>query len=375
LAGIESFRYNSIESIMEEVPVFSEEDRIAKVIGYLRKSGAQEVFVEGGKRVLGATVRDLLYVTDPSNARIGGLVYSFPEVTGKETLADAARLMFDYRLGALPSRQRNGTLKVVTAMAILKMTSEGVEIQGSASEVMTPTPVTVNADDTVLKARALMTRRGIDQLPVMKAGKLQEVLSSSDILFSLLQEERATSFTRVRVRFDYPVSNIARASSLEVEPSTPLSDVVRQMLKSDSPYALVTLWDEVQGIVTARDALKPLIPPKEKRSPLYIVGLPSDPFEAEAARMKLERVGKMLTRAIPSVREIRAVVKSKNVRPGRNRYEVRLEVYATGGVYAYSEEGYDLASIFDSAGPKLKRILSSKQSRVTGSRGDSPRKL
>lgn len=375
LTGIESYRNNSIESIMEEAPTFSEEDRVAKAIGYLKKSGANEVFVGDEKRILGATVRDLLYVTDPSNARIGSVVYSFPEVTPRETLAHAARLMFDYKLRALPSRQAGGTLKTVTATAILRMVSQRVEIPGSASEVMTPTPVTVDADDTVLKARAIMTRRGFDQLPVMKDGKLQEVLTSSDILFSLLPEERATTLGKAQVRLDYPVSNIARENVLEVEPSTPLSEVVRQMLKLKSHYAVVSLWDEVQGIVTVKDALKPLIPTERRKSPIYIVGLPADPFEAEAARMKLERVGTMLTRAIPSVREIRAVVKSKNVRPGRNRYEVRIEVYASGGVYAYSGDGYDLASIFDGAGPRLKRILSSKQSRVTRSHGESLRKL
>jgi CBS domain-containing protein len=374
LVGIESFGNKSIESVLEVTPTFAEDDRVARVIGYLRKNKAHEVFVPGRRRMAGATVRELLPVNDPSNTRIGGLVYSLPEVTSTETFANAARLMFDYRLWALPSRERNGRLRTIKIQTLLQMMADAVEVKGRASEVMTPNPVTIEADDTALKARSLMTRRNFDHLVVMKDGKLQGVVSSSDILFSLLQEERAPGRSELQVRFDYPVAKITRAPILEVEPSSALSDVIEQMLRLESAYAVVRLWDEVQGIITLRDALKPLIPTKQKKSPVYIVGLPSDPFEEEAARMKLERLGNMLTTAIPSVKEIRAVVKSKDVGHGRHRYEVRFEVYGPKGVYAYSAEGYDLPSIFDKVGPRLKRILSSRQSKVTRSSGASLRK-
>jgi ribosome-associated translation inhibitor RaiA len=75
------------------------------------------------------------------------------------------------------------------------------------------------------------------------------------------------------------------------------------------------------------------------------------------------------------VEEIRAVVKkSKKTAKDRERYEVSVEVYTPKDRHAFSESGYDLAAVFDSMGPKMKRLLSSKQSKVTASGGTSRRK-
>ena len=108
--------------------------------------------------------------------------------------------------------------------------------------------------------------------------------------------------------------------------------------------------------------------------PFYIVGLPSEPIEASEARMKFEKLSAELCRVYPYIEEIRAVVKSK--KPGKThaRYEVSVEVYAPRQRHAFSETGYDLAEVFDSMGPKMKRLLSSKQSKVTSTHGESRRK-
>jgi hypothetical protein len=109
-------------------------------------------------------------------------------------------------------------------------------------------------------------------------------------------------------------------------------------------------------------------------APFYIVGLPEEPVEASEAKMKFERLSAELCKVYPFIEEIRAVVKSK--KPGKDhaRYEVHVEVYTPKERHAFSETGYNLASVFDSMGPKMKRLLSSKQSRVTAAHGVNPRR-
>ncbi len=115
--------------------------------------------------------------------------------------------------------------------------------------------------------------------------------------------------------------------------------------------------------------------PEQARPPYYIVGLPEEPIEAAEARAKFERLSAELCKVYPSIEEIRAVVKSK--KPGREhaRYEVSVEVYTPRDRHAFEETGYNLAAVFDSMGPKMKRLLSSRRSRVTSTHGESPRKM
>jgi len=114
--------------------------------------------------------------------------------------------------------------------------------------------------------------------------------------------------------------------------------------------------------------------PQPTSPPFYIVGLPSEPVEAGEAKVKFEKLATELCKVYPYIEEIRAVVKSK--KPGKThaRYEVSVEVYTPKERHAFTEIGYNLAAVFDSMGPKLKRLLSSRQSRVTSTRGASPRK-
>ncbi len=105
------------------------------------------------------------------------------------------------------------------------------------------------------------------------------------------------------------------------------------------------------------------------------MGLPEEPVEASEAKLKFERLSAELCKVNPYIEEIRAVVKSKKAAKDHARYEVSVEIYTPRKRHAFAEAGYNLAAIFDSMGPKMKRLLSSRQSRVTATHGDSPRKM
>ena len=90
--------------------------------------------------------------------------------------------------------------------------------------------------------------------------------------------------------------------------------------------------------------------------------------------MKFERLSEELCKVYPFIEEIRAVVKSKKAAKTHARYEVSVEIYTPKDRHAFSETGYNLAQVFDSMGPKMKRLLSERQSRVTASHGDTLRK-
>ncbi len=114
--------------------------------------------------------------------------------------------------------------------------------------------------------------------------------------------------------------------------------------------------------------------PDATSPPYYIVGLPEEKVEATEARAKFERLSAELCKVYPFIEEIRAVVKSK--KPGKThaRYEVSVDIYTPKERHAFAESGYDLAEVFDSMGPKMKRLLSSRRSRAASARGASPRK-
>jgi CBS domain-containing protein len=370
LNDINWFQLQSIRGIVEERQLLPEDERVSKAIGHIRESGDYEVFIAQGHRYLSMTTRDLMYASDPDNTRLDTLAYQVPEVPKDGTIVEAARLMYDNRLRALPCTVGPVAFTAATAWGILRLLNGSVNMPMQASEIMSRNPVVVDAGDTVSKARNVMTRRSFDHLPVTNGAKLSGILTSSDILFHLMGEERAPSKGDSEVRFDYPVARIAQESFFEVEPTATVSKVLDLMVEKKSTAVLVRQGDVLQGIITLRDIMKPIVGPREKKLRYYIVGLPKEPFEAEAAKGKFERLSTSLARAFPYIEEIRAVIDTKKISDQKARYEVNVDIYMPKERFAFSEGGYDLEVVFESLGVKIKKLISSKRSKTARGRGE-----
>jgi hypothetical protein len=135
------------------------------------------------------------------------------------------------------------------------------------------------------------------------------------------------------------------------------------ILNSDRTYILVTQWEELQGIATYRDFITLLAGVEtEPEVPVFIVGLPAEPFEAEAAKAKFKRIVNQLQRVFPDILEARSVIKSKFTKPGkeRGRYEVTVQIRTAKNSYTYSEEGWELPLVYDVITNRLKRLMTQR---------------
>jgi CBS domain-containing protein len=368
LIDLETVRQTRVAELLEDRRLFLESDRVSEAIGSLRKNEEYEVFLGIGQKLSFATVRDLLRVSNPSKTRLERVAYPAPQLGREESLGKAARLMFEYRLRAMPSYIDGNNVKVITARSIVGRIAQVGQTRLRASDIMTLDPVTIEADDAATKAREIMLHRTFDHLPVTKKGKPSGMLTSSQLLYSLLPEERSQSGfmgPENTTRFDYPVARLYTESMVEVNPETSMGEVIEAVQKTRSSYAVVTLGGRITGIITLRDILNVLLRREKRESPFYIVGLPDEPFEAERAKAAFERLATHLSRAMPSFEEARAIIRSKKTSGGKTRYEVSINVYSPKHLWAYTESGYDIAEVFDALGPKIKRLLGSKEARAT----------
>jgi CBS domain-containing protein len=372
----ESLRNAKISEFVESRPLLSEGERVSKATGLLRVSGEYEVFVTKEGHLAMASVRDLLSVKNPDTERVGAISSYAPSLGEDETIERAATLMFQYRLRALPLEGSKGVAKVIPAGRILPELKGSEAAKVKASQLMTSNLTTLSTKDTAEKARQVMMQRTFDHLPILDGTKLVGILTSSQLLFRLLPEEGIPSQFRGREvsRLDFPAAKIAEEITRQVSPSDTLTKVLDVIRQNRSSYVLVTEAGTLKGIITFRDIMSMLVRKEKAPLPFYIVGLPDDPFEAESAKTKFERIGTALTRSFPFIEEIRAVVKTKRISDSRRRYEVTVNVYSPGATYAYAAGGFDLAKVFEELGLKLKALLASRQSRVTKTQGGTLRK-
>jgi len=136
-------------------------------------------------------------------------------VTGDLSVTDAARMMVDNRVGALPVLEGTELVGIVTEgdlimrdvkvefptylhlldgfimypPATARFESELKKAVGATvADVMSSDPVIVEADTSVGDLATLMVDRDVSRVPVLDGGKLVGIVSKSDIVRSLIAE-------------------------------------------------------------------------------------------------------------------------------------------------------------------------------------------
>jgi CBS domain-containing protein len=366
---METINRFEIETLLSPVLSASPVAPISKIVGLLKDQNAYELFLETNNRIGMVTTRDILKASNITTTKVNSLAMYVPKLTRKSTVQEAARLMMEYRIRALPVIDGNSLIGSIQALSIIKLMHDRGFLTTKARDVMTPNPVTITGNSLASKARTLMTRKKFDHLPVLMKKELKGVLTSSQIVFNLFQIsetiDRNELLSEQQRRLEFPVKNLLQSDAPICDINDEISLVFDTMLKQGHTCTIATLWNEIQGIITYRDYMKLITTQLQTtKMPIYIVGLPDDPFEAEMAKSKFTRGINRLEKSFPFIEEAKAVIKTYSEgNKNRRRYEVKVTIVTPKRTYAFSENGWELSQLFDALANKFKKTLSQRPRR------------
>ena len=360
-----------VTDLMEPISVLDPLDSVSRVAGMMRQSNQYEAFIEEEDRTAIVTIRDILKLTSITGTKLRTLMYYVPRLNQINTVGEAATMMFEHRIRSLPVYRGTELKGQITSRTVVKKLLE-VDTGVKASQIMTPEPVCVDAGESVSKARQVMIRRKIDQLPVLNNGRLQGVVTSEAVVSAILPPvDRTVKGDWRRGRYDFPVENFANSLVVTNEGPDDLRKVLSNMEKSSTNFSVIQNFGEVQGIITIRDFMKLFLESRRPEFPnMYIIGLPEDPFEAELARQKFRRVVELLGRGFPEMTEARAVIKAGETKAARKKYQVRIFVMSPYWRHSYKVFRYELPDAFDYIEEWATKLLSKYRTKRARSRAD-----
>jgi CBS domain-containing protein len=356
-----------VDRLLSSPIIFSPATPISKIVGALKQVNGYEVFLEGTDKIGMITLRDILRASNVTKAKAETLAFYIPKLQPRSTVYEAVRLMMEYHIRALPIVERKEMLGTITALSIIKAMNELNLLDYTAANIMTRNPATLNEDAPASKARQLMIRRRIDHLPILSKKGLAGVLTSSHLVFNMFQAtetlKRSTIISEQQRKLEFPVKPIMDLHPVTCQPNDKVSLVLDEMTRLGTTYSLVQLWEEVQGIITYRDYTKLLVEPFEQGStPIYIVGLPDDPFDAEMAKSKFGKTVEFLKKSLPYIEEAKSTIRTfPATGKSRRRYDVKVSIVTPKRVFTYSETGWELSAIYDAISDKLKNMLQKRR--------------
>jgi CBS domain-containing protein len=347
-----------VTELLADAEIFPSGDPVSKVIGYLSDSKLREAFIDDGDAsTCIVSIRDLLNVTS-LNTKAASVMHQVPRLGPNNTVSDAATLMHEHRTRSLPIYKERKLIGQITSPSVVARLLES-ETPGRISSIMSPSPLCMDTSDSVSKARETMLRKKVDQLPVTKKGALNGIVTSDKIVFNLMPSpDRNVKGDKRAGRYDEALGIFAEKDVLTNDIASSLRDVHQNMSKSGANYSVIMGTDEIQGIVTYRDFLSVLTRKASETSiPMYIVGLPDDPFEAESARKKFLGAVELLRRSVPDISEARAIIKMGETKSPKKKYEVKVFLVHPRNRYSYSVRSFELADAFDEVNNWVKELV------------------
>ncbi len=339
---------------------------LSKILGMMQDRAVYEVFFPEGTRCGMISEREVLKAPSIEATKISALVVYVPVLKKEATVGEVARLMADYRVRAAPISDGRKIIGQVNCTTLLHELKGRIGGDLKITSIATENPITIEEDDSAAKAKDLLVRKRIDHLPVIKEKRVVGLLTSSHIVSRLRSPERVGSKSirpDTRHSLGFRSGDAMDPTPLTCPPDTTAEHALESILKAAKTCTLVTQWEELQAISTQRDFMTLLaeIEPAPE-FPIFIVGLPEDPFEAEATKTKFKRVVNQLHKVFPDILEARSVIKSKfKAGRERGRYEVTVQIRTPVDSFSYSDEGWELAALYDLITDRLKRLMTHKQ--------------
>ena len=362
----DELKTRSTDNLVTPLVAFPPDATLSKILGLFLDRGVHQVFFPEGTRCGMISEREFLKATSIEATKPSALVSYIPVLRKEALVGEVARLMADYRIRATPISDGRKIIGQVNCTTLLHELSGRISADIKITSLATENPITIEEGDPVSKARELMVRKRIDHLPVIKDKRVVGLLTSSHIVSRLKPPERVGSKSirpDTKSSLDFRVADTMDTTPLTCPPDTTAEQALESILKNDKTCILVTQWEELQAISTQRDFMTLLaeIEPAPE-FPVFIVGLPEDPFEAEATKAKFTRAVSQLYKVFPDILEAKSVIKSKfKAGRDRGRYEVTVQIRTPVDSFSYSDEGWELPALYDLITDRLKRLMTNKQ--------------
>lgn len=135
----------------------------------------------------------------------------------------------------------------------------------TAMDIMTTPVITIPSESTIKEAESMMTRYGVNVLPVVKDGKYSGIISRE-----IVEKAIFHGFKKSKV-YDF-----ATTDAFTVTPDTPIQEIEALMIEQNQRFMPVIEGDRIIGAITRTDILRTLYEDILRRSRLtsYPAGKP-----------------------------------------------------------------------------------------------------
>jgi CBS domain-containing protein len=343
------------EPVMEittrDVVTVTPETSVSTAIGIMEKNKFHNLIVRANGGIFLVNVQDLLIASNP-DSHVEEFMFK-PHSIHKDTpTIDAICELMDSGQRAAPVVDDGEALVgIVTEYDIMKQGSKSRVLKDAeVRKIMPRNPICVEKDDSIGKARSLMTKNGIGRVLVIdEMFNLLGIVTGGDILRKIYKPKRrmtAGEFTGEKVpRLEQPVSVIMNAPVITADVDANLADVANLLQQHDIRGVPIVKDRVPRGVITIQDILRYLRTLKEEAMvEVEIQGTLDEEYKELAERI-IETEVRKIAKFARRVQWLKIVIKKERDRGGVPYYKISAQVKTSDKLYVGQAEPKPIKTI------------------------------
>ena len=252
-----------IEIATKEVITITPDTPISKAIGVMESNNFHNLIVlDENNDIHMVTIHDLLLASSV-NENVEALMFKPHCIEQNTPVMDAICETIGCGQRAAPIVDEKGNLVgIITDYDIIKRVGKSELLKDiKVSKIMTKSPITIDKDESIGKARSLMRKYNIGRLIVLdKEGNPTGIITEDDILRKIFKPKKKMTvgdYAGEKVpRMAQPVSIIMNSSLITADVNASVADVAKLMEHHDIRGVPITKKGTLRGIITRMDIMK-----------------------------------------------------------------------------------------------------------------------
>ncbi len=360
-----------------EFQTIGEEEFLSRAVGMFRegavKPGGALLVVDGRGRCKGVLTERMIVRSrlDPSRTKVKAVYRPSPLLSPEDPVEEAARLMVENDLKHLPVCENGRLVGVVKDLTLLKRMAEGEEGKRQVRELATREVRTIDENEPLSSALALMREEGISRLPVTRRGKPVGIITMHDLVVHVVRPRDQLRFGDLAGEkprsLSNPVKSLMSEPLVSLPPTATVREAVRLMEERDVASVVLLEGGRLAGILTKTDLLSALARGREEEGAHVQLSLPREEVEEEEYERMLSELRAFTRKYSPYLRGGSLTVHFKRVGGGgRPLVSCRLVIRGRFQVVGVGEGWSFLHSLSSALEHAERRLMRRKE--ISGDR-------
>jgi CBS domain-containing protein len=251
-----------IDIATKDVVTVAPETPILKAIGIMENKRFHNLIVERENEIYLVTMYDLL-LANSVNQQVEDLMFRPYCVNQTTSVMDATFEMINSGQRVAPIiDEKNNMVGIITDYDIMRCAAKSKLLRDVlVNKIMSKSPITIDSDESIGKARSLMMKYNIGRLVVLnKNGNPTGMVTEDDIVKKVFKPKTKMTVGELKgdkmPRMAQPVSMIMNSPIISAELDNSIADVAKLMENQDVRGVPVFKDGSLRGIVTRLDILK-----------------------------------------------------------------------------------------------------------------------